>query len=113
MAGKTMRQMGYRTSNEYGNGHVFGGKQLGFRRFEMTVKVGSDAQMDKFLNVHCAVITNRVERMSILAEKGNKEVQKFHELFGELAVRSGLPVKDAPQTAPASIMSDQEPKGFE
>jgi len=114
LAAETMQKMGYRTSNENGNGNVFGIKRIGFRRFEMAVEVVSDSQSDMFLNVKCAVISNQVENMSSLSEKGNIEVQKFHKLFGAIAEQSELPSGKVPKAAPvATPLPEQEPKGFE
>ena len=108
MALETMKLMGYQIKNwNDSTGYVYGTKPIDFRLFLMTVNIVTDARGDRSVAVKC--VADQVP-----LGPSDREVQKFHELFNKLAMRSASPPGGVQTTAPVTTPPpEQGPKGFE
>ncbi len=112
MADEAFRQMGYAT--RYDHGGILGQKELDHWRIAILVVVGTDAQGNRFLEGASGVDAKGLEGAFRVRETAVQELQKFHEVFGALAVQSGLPTSEVQKTDSLSTPPpEQEPKGFE
>jgi hypothetical protein len=121
LADEAFRQMGY--STRYDHGGIIGKKELDYWRIAIFVVVGSDAKGNTFLKALSGVDAKGLAaggelRHSYVTGGVRKtvvnELEKFHQVFGALAVQSGLPKEKIQETEPLSTSHpEQEPKGFE
>ena len=112
MADEAFRQMGYNT--RYDHGGIIGSRELDHWRISILVVVGSDAQGNIFLKALSGVDAKGLSGVGGVRKTAVNGLEKFHNVFGALAVQSGLPKEEIQETEPLSTSPpEQEPKGFE